>query len=171
MLSRMKKCLIIAGPNGAGKTTFAREFLPKEAGTFCFINADLIALGLSPFEPEKVAITASKLLIVRIETCCNHGESFGLETTLSGKSQLRMIPNWRKQGYHVTLHFLRLPSVDLAIERVQLRVRHGGHNIPTDVIRRRYDRGLSNLNDYKASVDEWEIWDTSQGEPELIDES
>ena len=90
----MKQIILIAGPNGAGKTTFAREFLPKEATTIIFINADLIALGLSPFAPESVAIEASKLLLSRINECCKRADSFGLESTLSGKSYLRMISDW-----------------------------------------------------------------------------
>lgn len=167
----MKQCILIAGPNGAGKTTFAREFLPKEADTICFINADLIAAGLSPFAPETVAIEASKLLLTRISDCCKRSVSFGLETTLSGRVYLRKIPYWQKLGYHVVLHHLQLASVELAIERVRLRVRHGGHHIPEDVIRRRYQRGQKNLKEYQDAVDEWKVWDTSMGEPELIDES
>ena len=167
----MKQIILIAGPNGAGKTTFAQEFLPKEAETINFINADLIASGLSPFAPDKVAIEASKLLLSRIDECCKHGESFGLESTLSGKSYLRMIPKWRQQEYRVILHFLQLPSVELAVTRVQQRVKHGGHSIPENVIRRRFDRGINNLRDYKNAVDEWKLWDTSFGKPRLIDES
>jgi predicted ABC-type ATPase len=167
----MKRVIIIAGPNGAGKTTFAQEFLPQEAATVNFINADLIALGLSPFAPESVAIEASKLMLSRIAASCRRGDSFGLESTLSGKAYLRLIPNWRKQGYYIILHFLQLPSVELAIKRVELRVKHGGHHIPADVIRRRFERGIANLSDYQNAVDEWKTWDTSHGEPELIDES
>lgn len=170
-LTGMKQIIIISGPNGAGKTTFAQEFLPQEGATINFINADLIAHGLSPFAPEKVAIEASKLLLSRINECCKCGESFGLESTISGRTYLRLIPDWKEQGYYVVLHFLKLPSVELAIKRVELRVKHGGHNIPEDVIRRRFDRGLANLKDYKKAVDDWKIWDTSTGEPELIDES
>lgn len=167
----MKQVIIIAGPNGAGKTTFAREFLPQEAATVDFINADLIASGLSPFAPETVAIEASKLMLARIEECCRQEKSFGLESTISGKAYLRLIPKWQQQGYFVVLHFLRLPSVELAIKRVELRVKHGGHHIPDDVVKRRYERGLMHLHDYQNSVDEWKIWDTSHGEPELIDEN
>ncbi len=167
----MKQVIVIAGPNGAGKTTFAREFLPKEAATVDFINADLIASGLSPFAPESAAIEASKLMLVRIEECCRREKSFGLESTISGKAYLRLIPKWQRQGYFVVLHFLRLPSVELAINRVALRVRHGGHHIPDDVVKRRYERGLMHLQDYQNAVDDWKIWDTSHGEPELIDES
>jgi len=167
----MKQCIIISGPNGAGKTTFASEFLPKEGHTVNFFNADLIAFGLSPFAPERAAIEASKLLLIRIDECCRRSESFGLESTLSGRSHLKRIAEWRGQGYHVILHFLRLASVELAIDRVHLRVRQGGHPVPEDVIRRRYARGLTNLPLYQQAVDEWRIWDTSQGTPELIDES
>ncbi len=167
----MKHCIIIAGPNGAGKTTFATEFLPQEGRTVNFLNADLIASGLSPFSPEKVAIEASKLLLGRIEDCCRREESFALETTLSGRSHLKLLKQWQRQGYHVVLHFLRLASVELAVERVRLRVKHGGHSIAEDVIRRRYARGLTHLPLYQSAVNEWKLWDTSQGEPELLDES
>lgn len=167
----MKQCILIAGPNGAGKTTFAHEFLPNEAQIINFLNADMIAYGLSPFAPEKAALMASKLLIRRIDECCNNGDSFGLETTLSGKLHLNRI-NWlHKNGYFVILHFLKLKSVKLAIERVQYRIRHGGHYIPDDVIIRRFKRGLYNLPLYQKVVDKWKIWDTSQGKPELINES
>ena len=141
----MKQCIIIADPNGAGKTTFANEFLPKEAQIIYFINADLIAYGLSPFAPEKVSIEASRILLERICECLRRGQSFGLETTFSGKSYLNKIEQWKRFGYHIILHFLQLASVELAIERVRLRVRNGGHYIAEDVIRRRYDRGLANL--------------------------
>lgn len=167
----MKQIIIIAGPNGAGKTTFAKAFLPQEAATVNFINADLIALGLSPFAPESVAIEASKIMLSRIIESCRRGHSFGLESTLSGKAYLRLIPKWKRQGYCVVLHYLRLPSVEMAIKRVELRVKHGGHHIPEDVIRRRFERSITNLADYQNAVDEWKIWDTAHGEPELVDES
>jgi predicted ABC-type ATPase len=167
----MKQVVIIARPNGAGKTTFAQEYLPQEAATVNFINADFIAYGLSPFAPEKVAIEASKLLLARIDECCRRGESFGVESTISGRALLRLIPKWHAKGYSVVLHFLKLASVDLAINRVEYRIKHGGHKIPKNVIRRRFDRGLINLKDYKKAVDEWKIWDTSYGQPELIDEN
>jgi predicted ABC-type ATPase len=141
----MKQCIIIAGPNGAAKTTFANEFLPREGRTVNFLNADLIAHGLSPFAPEKAAIQAPKLLLRRIDECCRRGESFGLESTLSGKLHLRRIREWQSKGYYVVLHFLELISVELAVERVRLRVSRGGHSIPEDVTRRRYTRGLENL--------------------------
>lgn len=166
----MKTCILIAGPNGAGKTTFATEFLPKEAALENFLNADLIAAGLSPFAPERVAVEASKILLDRVRECLRRGESFAVESTLSGKAHLRLIQEARAGGYRVVLHFLKLPSVDLAIERVRRRVRKGGHNIPEEVIVRRYARGLQNLEIYKAVADDWKVWDNSRGAPELIDE-
>ena len=113
-----KKIIIIAGPNGAGKTTFARSFLPAEARCPRFINADLIAAGLSPFAPEAAAIKAGRLMLQEIAHCAAHGESFAFETTLSGLAYLRHIQEWKGLGYHVSLFFLTLPSADMAIARV-----------------------------------------------------
>ena len=124
-----KKIIIIAGPNGAGKTTFARTFLPVDAGVLRFINADLIAAGLSPFAPEAQAVKAARLMLDEISQCVQQGTSFALETTLSGKGYLRHIAQWRAQGYRVSLFFLSLPTADMAIARVAERVRQGGHDI------------------------------------------
>jgi len=166
----MKTCILIAGPNGAGKTTFATEFLPAEAAMENFLNADLIAAGLSPFAPEKVAIEASKILLDRVRECLRKGESFALESTLSGKSHLRLLLQAKSKGYRIILHFLTLPTVELAQERVRQRVKQGGHHIPADVIKRRFERGLANLDRYKQIADDWKVWDTAYGNPELIDE-
>ena len=106
----------------------------------------------------------------RVEECCRRGEPFALDSTLSGRSHLKRIRLWQSHGYRVILHFLRLASAHLAVERVRLRVRQGGHDVPEDVIRRRHLRGLSNLPLYQEAADEWKLWDTSQGKPELIDE-
>ena len=124
------KIIIIAGPNGAGKTTFAREFLPQEAGCPVFVNADLIAAGLSPFAPERAAIQAGRLMLEAIAQHVARRESFAFETTLSGKAYARQIPRWRQLGYCVELFFLSLPLVDMAVQRVAERVRQGGHDIP-----------------------------------------
>ena len=167
----MKTCILIAGPNGAGKTTFATEFLPKEAALENFLNADLIAAGLSPFAPERVAVEASKILLQRMAACIAREESFGMETTLSGKAHLKQIKALQDVGYFVELHFLQLPSVELAVERVRERVGQGGHNIPEPTIRRRFARGLDHLPEYKRVVNRWRVWDTSGGSPKLIDES
>src|ERR1041385_7183079 len=127
------RILIIAGPNGAGKTTFAREFLPHEAGLSDFINADLIAQGLSPFAPENAAIAAGKMMLRMIRDKVRRRQSFAFETTLSGLNYARHIPRWRKMGYHVKLIFLRLPSAKIALRRVQLRIHQGGHAIAPEV--------------------------------------
>ncbi|QTN31933.1 AAA family ATPase [Akkermansiaceae bacterium] len=166
----MKKILIIAGPNGAGKTTFAEELLPNEAGCPEFVNADLIAAGLSPFQPEQVAFAAGRLMLERIADLVAAGKSFAFETTLSTRTYLRLIPVWKKAGYVVKLYFLKLPDAEFAIHRVAQRVRLGGHDIPTETIRRRYARGWVNLQAaYIGIVDEWAIYDASCTPPILID--
>ena len=158
----MKKILIIAGPNGAGKTTFAGEFLPNEAACPEFVNADLIAAGLSPFQPDQVAFAAGRLMLGRIRDLVRAGKSFAFETTLSTRSYLRLIPHWQAAGYRVKLCFLRLPDADFAIRRVAQRVRFGGHDIPPATIRRRFERGWENLQSgYLGIVDEWAIYDAS----------
>jgi len=164
-----KKILIIAGPNGAGKTTFAKSFLPQEAQCLSFINADLIAAGLSPFEPEAAAIQAGRLMLEKIHTCAMRGENFAFETTLSGLSYLQHIRQWRNMGYRVSLYFLALPSADVAVERVVERVRQGGHNIAETVIRRRFAAGLRNFEQYyQTSVDDWVLFDNSEPVPVIL---
>ena len=150
-----KRIIIIAGPNGAGKTTFATEYLPNEANTPTFINADLIATGLNPFQPERAAFQAGRMMLEMIDACVQRGENFAFETTLSGRGYARMIPCWQEQGYWVKLFFLRLPSPDVAIARVRQRVAMGGHNIPEEAIRRRFNSGWHNFqNVYKDLADE-----------------
>ncbi len=121
-----KKIVIIAGPNGAGKTTFAREFLPNEASCPVFVNADLIAAGIAPFQPESVAFRAGRLMLQEIARHTSEGRSFAFETTLSGLTYARMVDQWRKDGYVVKLIFLSLSSADEAVARVAMRVRQGG---------------------------------------------
>ena len=128
-----KRVLILAGPNGAGKTTFAREYLIHEADCPMFINADLIADGLSPFAPEKAALRAGRIMLRMMVEAARKGESFAFETTLAGRNYARHISAWRRQGYVVKLHFLALPSAEVAIARVAERVRQGGHDVPEDV--------------------------------------
>ena len=165
-----KKIIIIAGPNGAGKTTFARSFLPNEAQCPRFINADLIAAGLSPFAPETAAFKAGRLMLAEIADCVGKGESFAFETTLAGLSYLNHIKRWREQGYHVSLFFLSLPDADAAVARVAERVRQGGHHIPENVIRRRFAAGLRNLERaYKLAVDAWAKYDNVGERPTLLE--
>ncbi|MEI6715736.1 MAG: AAA family ATPase [Verrucomicrobiota bacterium] len=167
-----KQIIIIAGPNGAGKTTFAREVLPQEAHCLNFINADLIAAGLSPFAPEAAAFRAARLMLDSIKEQVQIGHSFAIESTLSGKTYARMIPEWRAAGYFVTLFFLELPSEELALERVAFRVSQGGHQVPETDVRRRFGAGRRNfLSIYKDLVDDWWHYDNSSGIPRLITSS
>ena len=164
-----KNIIIIAGPNGAGKTTFAREFLPQEASCPIFINADLIAQGLSPFRPEAAAVRAGRIMLEMIADCVRRGESFAIETTLSGRGYAQMIPPWRTAGYRVVIFFLELPSEELAVQRVADRVAQGGHDIPEPVIRRRFTAGRENFARlYKALADEWKHFDNAGDEPILL---
>lgn len=166
----MKKIIIIAGPNGAGKTTFAREFLPNEAGCPQFINADLIAAGLSPFAPDVAAVKAARIMLESMAELEQRGASFAFETTLSGLAYARRVRLWRQVGYHVTLIFLSLPNSQMAIDRVAERVRQGGHSVPVDVIRKRFSSGLQNFERvYRDAVDAWALYDNAGDEPVLID--
>ena len=165
-----KSILIIAGPNGAGKTTFATEFLLNEAGCRTFVNADMIAAGLSPFEPERSAVAAGRLMLRLIGDYVRKGETFAFETTLSGRSYARMIPNWQAQGYQVRLYFLSLPNPEMAIARVRNRVVEGGHDVPAEIIRRRFHAGVRNFQlIYRDLVDAWDLYDASGHVPRLID--
>ncbi len=169
-MNQEKKIVIIAGPNGAGKTTFAGEFLVQEAGCPVFVNADLIAAGLSPFQPESAAFKAGRLMLAEIKNYVRRGESFAFETTLSGRHYARMIREWRGSGYRVKLIFLRLASVETALNRVQNRVSQGGHNIEPEIIRRRFHKGLDNFNYlYKNLVNVWVEYDNSGENPTVID--
>jgi predicted ABC-type ATPase len=157
---------VIAGPNGAGKTTFAREFLPYYAECKNFINADLIALGVSPFSPDAVAFRAGRMMLEEISYYVERGDDFGFETTLSGRGYLRLIRQVKEEGYEVHFFFLTLPDVDLALKRVEARVLGGGHNVPEQVICRRFDRSLHNfLTLYRQLGDSWTLFDNSGAIP------
>ena len=170
-MSTMRKVVIIAGPNGAGKTTFAGEFLPNEVGCPVFVNADLIAAGIAPFEPQAAAFRAGRLMLGEIGRHESAGRSFSFETTLSGLTYLRMIDRWRANGYHVKLIFLSLTSPEQAISRVAMRVRQGGHDVPVGTIRRRFDAGLRNFrNVYRHRVQYWQLFDNGGEAPLLLDE-
>lgn len=164
-----KRIFVIAGPNGAGKTTFAREFLPNEAECPLFVNADLIAAGLSPFRSDQVAVQAARVMLRQIDDHARQGRSFAFETTLSGRRHARRIPRWREQGYRVKLFFLRLPTPEAAIARVARRVSEGGHDVPEPVIRRRFDAGRRNFEGiYRDLVDAWAVYDNSGDVPILV---
>lgn len=166
----MDKCLyIIAGCNGAGKTTASRTILPKSLLVKEFVNADEIAKGLSPFNPEGVAIEAGRLMLKRIDALLESGESFSIETTLATKSYINLVRRAHDKGYKVHLLFFWLPSVELAKERVAKRVSQGGHNIPSDVIERRYLAGIKNLfKMFMQEVDIWSIYDSKDEMSELV---
>lgn len=138
-------CWIIAGPNGAGKTTFALKYLPEVAHCEQFINADLIAAGLSPLNPGRGQLAASRLYLSEIERCVQARQDFAFETTLSGRGYLRLVARLKREGWIVELIYLALLSVEMSRGRVAERVAHGGHDIPQAAIQRRFGRSLYNL--------------------------
>lgn len=166
-----KTIYIISGCNGAGKTTASLTILPEILNCKEFVNADNIAFGLSPFQPEKVAFEAGRIMLERIETLLKLNENFAFETTLSTKSYKHRLLEAKENGYTVKLLFFWLPSIEMAINRVAIRVSEGGHNIPTEVITRRYSRGIENLfKIYIPLCDDWAVFDNSNNTPELIAE-
>lgn len=152
-----KNLYIIAGCNGAGKTTASYTILPKIMDCREFVNADEIAKGLSPFQPETVAFESGRIMINRINDLLRENESFAFETTLSTKSYKQKILQAKRQGYTVTLLFFWLNNIELAKQRVRTRVIEGGHNIPEDVIERRYLKGIYNLFDIYLPTNRWSI--------------
>ncbi|NVO84341.1 zeta toxin family protein [Hymenobacter terrestris] len=164
-----KNLFIIAGCNGAGKTTASFTILPEILECKEFVNADEIARGLSPFQPEKVAFEAGRIMLGRMNTLLANDETFAFETTLATKSFKQKIEQAKRQGYTTTLLFFWLQNVELAKERVKLRVLEGGHNIEPEVIERRYSRGIKNLFDiYLPIVDGASLFDNSFGKRKLI---
>jgi predicted ABC-type ATPase len=165
----MPTCWIIAGPNGAGKTTFALRYLPTLAGCRRFINADLIAAGLSPLAPERELAAASRLFLQEIGHAITDAEDFAFETTLSGRGYLRLVDRLRKHGWRVELVYLALPNAELSSLRVAERVAHGGHDIPAADIARRFPRSLRNLlQNYANQVDQTRCFLNTGTEPELV---
>lgn len=164
--------LIIAGPNGAGKTSFAKSWLPGRGGDFEFVNADEIARQSSlPVGPAR-DVAAGREMIKRLDEISRRGGNMLVETTLSTRIYVRWIEVWRSRGYAVELIYIRLPDVETSLARVARRVALGGHAIPEADIRRRFARGLANLETlYKPLVDVWEIWDSREGEQTLADRS
>jgi len=169
MISKLPKLYIIAGCNGAGKTTASFTILPEILGCKEFINADEIAKGLSPFQPESVAVQAGRIMLARMDELLQKGETFAFETTLATKSYKQKIEWAQANGYEVTLLFFWLDSPNIAKERVAQRVAEGGHNIPLETIERRYYNGIANLfTIYIDMVDICYIFDNSEGRKELI---
>ncbi|HCO68501.1 MAG TPA: zeta toxin [Dysgonomonas sp.] len=167
----MPNLYIIAGCNGAGKTTASYTMLPEMLECKEFINADEIAKGLSPFQPEKAAIEAGRIMIRRIEEMLKLQEDFAIETTLATKSYVSFIKKAQKVGYFVTLLYFWLSSPELAIKRVENRVKSGGHHVPSDVVRRRYKAGAQNLFSlYTPIADYWLVVDNSENPFSLVAE-
>jgi len=167
----LKELIILGGPNGAGKTTAAPAILPGLLGIREFVNADEIARGLSPFNPDGAALAAGRAMIDRIRLLMRAGESFAIETTCSGRGHVRLLQDCRALGYRTTLIFLWLPSPKAALARVARRVREGGHRIPDDVVVRRYWTGLRNMRHvYLPAVDDGLVYDSSDRGRVLIAE-
>jgi predicted ABC-type ATPase len=162
--------VIIAGPNGAGKSTLAPILLRETFGVLEYVNADPIALGLSAFDSASVSFEAGRIMMARLRDLARHRKNFAFETTLASRSYASWIKGLRESGYKFHLVFLWLRSIELAIQRVEERVRSGGHSVPNEVIRRRYDRGITNLfNLYQPLADTWAVYDNSGlGAPLLV---
>jgi len=167
-MGRMKNVYVVAGPNGAGKTTFAREFLPNYAKCPNFVNADLIAQGLSPFSPRAAAIKAGKLVLRSIAEFAFSGDDFGFETTLAGRTHLALFRKLQFEGYRVHLYFLWVPAPALSLLRIKNRVLDGGHNVPAVDVLRRFHRSVSNFfGTYADAVSTWMLFDNSGAKPVL----
>lgn len=167
----LPRCIVIAGPNGAGKTTFAREFLPREAGVVHFVNADLIAGGLSPLRPELAGRRAGRLVLTELARLAKTRKDFAFESTLSGRTYLRLLNQWKADGYRIDMVFLSLPSVQLALQRIAARVRQGGHDVPRADVIRRFDRSWNNFHTiYHPLASTWTVCDNSGDTPRLLEE-
>ena len=165
----MKNVYIIAGPNGSGKTTFANKFLPKYAKCQNFVNADLIAQGLSPFSPRAAAIKAGRLVLEQLCDLAEKNADFAFETTFAGKSYTRFLKTLKKKGYTINIFFLWIPNVELALGRIKDRVASGGHDVPAIDVKRRFHRGLYNFfKYYKPLSDTWLLFNNADASPRLI---
>ena len=160
--------IVIAGPNGAGKTTLAPFLLRDKLGVLEYVNADPIALGLSGFDPENVALEAGRVMLNRLHNLAEQRKTFAFESTLAARSYLRRIEHLRRRGYRFQLMFLWLRSADLAVQRVRERVRAGGHDVAEEVVRRIYDPGLRNFwRRYQPLADAWSVYDNSDSAKSL----
>lgn len=165
---RLPELYIIAGPNGAGKTTAAKTILPEMLNCNIFLNADEIATQLNPANVATVALKAGRMMLEQIEVCLAEKVSFSIETTLATRSYLQLVRKVQVQGYEVVLLFFSLPTPEMAKQRVALRVSKGGHNIPQEVIERRFVLGIRNLFEFIEVVDEWYIYDNHSTPPEKV---
>jgi len=165
----MPNLYIIAGPNGSGKSTFAQEFLPKFAKCKHFLNTDLIALGLSPFDPTGVRLKAGRLLLFQINAFINDKQDFAFESTLAGKTYITLIKNAKKKGYSIHIFFLWIPDVRLAKARIKQRVKNGGHDVSEEDIDRRFIRSRRNfINNYRSLSDAWIVFDNALDKPKEV---
>jgi predicted ABC-type ATPase len=164
------RCIVIAGPNGAGKTTFAREFLPKATDVIQFVNADLIASGLSALKPEIATLTAGRVFLAELDRLARSRTSFAFETTLSGQLYAGRFVKWKAAGYRVEIVYLRISSPELALKRIAARVKQGGHDVPRDDVVRRFSRSWINfVNVYQPLADVWSVYDNSAETPRLLE--
>jgi predicted ABC-type ATPase len=164
------RCIVIAGPNGAGKTTFAREFLPKDTDIVHFVNADLIASGLSALRPEIAAVTAGRVFLAELDRLARSRTSFAFETTLSGRVYSGRLRKWKAAGYRVEIAYLKIDSTELALKRIAGRVRQGGHNVPREDVIRRFSRGWNIFSRiYRPLADAWWVYDNSGLTPILLE--
>jgi predicted ABC-type ATPase len=167
----MPNLFIIAGPNGAGKTTYARRFLPEEMRTREFVNADLIAAGLSPFAPGNAAFEAGRIMLARLRELVAQRADFSFETTLSGRAYAPLLKEMHADGYHIWMDFLWIPQLDITRQRVRQRVTKGGHDIPDEVQQRRFHLGIRNLATlYRPWLNHWRLYDNTFDQPHLVAE-
>ncbi len=166
---RVPRVVVLGGPNGAGKTTSANLLLPDNLAIRQFVNADVIAQGLSGFAPETTALQAGRIMLARLDELARLREDFAFETTLASRSFAPFLRRLRGEGYQVTVLYVWLPSADIAIRRVAARVRRGGHHVPDDDVRRRYQRGLENFfRLYQPIADAWMLCDNSGRRPRIV---
>jgi len=165
----MPDLFIVAGPNGAGKSTYVQQFLPKEVQCSEFVNADLIAAGLSPFAPEQAAFAAGRIMLNRLRELVAKRVNFSFETTLSGRAYVPLLQQCRAAGYRIRLDFLWVPNLRITRNRVKQRVTKGGHNIPEEVQQRRFELGVRNLATlYRPLLNEWRLYDNTKDYPHLV---
>ncbi len=165
---RRRTCHVVAGPNGSGKSTFALRYLPDWAGSIEYVNPDLVAQGLSPTDIRLSAIKAGKLTLARIGELIEAGESFGFETTLSGRGHLKLLADAKARGYEVHLYYLWMPVPAMLPVRIRHRVLDGGHDVPRDDVMRRYERSRENFRDYIALADKVYVFDATRTDLDLI---